>query len=160
VEVQVALALLVVLWNADLDGFGTTALGVLDGLSVLVARGALLASGSVGHPIEDLDVDLLVSGDINVANGEVLVTADFVGGLLGDLCGNALGVEGTLLNLIALALDGTAGPPLEVEVLVLVEAARVEVGPVKALLLLWWTFVLDVAWAWERLKVSPELWQQ
>lgn len=136
--------------EVDLDGLGTTALGVLDGGSALGAGLGLLAGGSVTHLVVELEISIVIDGDIDLLDGEtilLLVVAGDLGGLLlGDGVLHALAVEGTLGHVVALAEAVGAGPATaELEVSVVeVLLAILEVRPVETLALLVGTLVVVV----------------
>jgi len=60
------------LWQADLDLLGSTTLGVLDNASVLAAGLLLLAERSVRHIVLELNLGILIRGDLELLDREAL----------------------------------------------------------------------------------------
>jgi hypothetical protein len=71
-ETALLLGWLLLLWQADLDLLGTTTLGVLDNASLLAAGLLLLADGSVRHVVLKLNLGILIRGDLELLDGELL----------------------------------------------------------------------------------------
>lgn len=136
--------------EVDIDGLGTTALGVLDCGTLLLARSALLADAAILHLVVEVEVGIVVNGDIDVSNGEtllLLVAAERSRLLLAALVGDGLVSEGALRDVVTLAelLGGALPVTAEVEVVVLAGLVTVvEVRPVVATLLLVGTLVVVV----------------
>jgi hypothetical protein len=136
--------------EVDVDGFSTTALGVLDCGTLLLARSALLADAAVLHLVVEVEVGIVVNRDVDVGDGEtllLLVAAEGSRLLLATLVGDGLLSEVALRDVVPLAelLGGALPVTAEVEVVVLAWlVAVVEVGPVVATLLLLGTFVVVV----------------
>jgi len=125
----------------NLDGLGTTALGVLDSGSALLAGLGLLAGGSVTHLVVELEVSIVINGDINLLDGEtilLLVAGEGSGLLLGDGVLDALAVERALGYMVTFAeLVGASPSATELEVSVVeVLLAILEVCPVETFVLL------------------------
>lgn len=137
--------------EVDIDALSTTALGVLDGGTLLLARRALLADAAVLHLVVEVKFDIVVDGDIDVSDGETLLPAVAAEGsrlLLaarvghGQTSKSALGNVVTLANVLGRARPGTT----EVEAIILAGLVTVlEVGPVVATLLLVGAFVVVVS---------------
>lgn len=136
--------------EVDVDGFGTTALGVLDGSTILLARSSLLANAAILHLVVEVEIGIVVNRHIDVSDGETLLLVAAAEGswlLLATRVGDGLGSEGALRDVVTLAeFLGGAGPVAsEVEVVVLAGLVTVaEVAPVVATLLLVGTFVVVV----------------
>ena len=61
--------------NPDRNAIRTSALGVLDGRPGLRAEGNVLASASIGVPIGEFKVLILLSGNLDMIDRERLVRA-------------------------------------------------------------------------------------
>ena len=103
------------------------------------------AHGSVGHVEFTVNVCILRRGHLEVVDGESLVVLARHGRLVIEVGTDALVLERTLAQGIALAKAVGAAPAVEVVVAVRVEGARLEPAPVVASRLLWRTLVVCVA---------------
>lgn len=147
-------------WVDDGDVLGTTALRVLDSSTRLGAGRAVLASGTVGHVVVELQVavKLGLEGDgserelVNVGTAterrrSLLLAAAGTADLVLVSAGSK-----TLASTIAVAC-----PSLPVEVVVVKEVSGIQVGEVEAGVLLIRALVVRVTGARERVGVSEAL---
>lgn len=63
----------------NLDLLGATALIVLDSCALSRASNFLLANTSVWHIVLEVDIRILVDGEVHLCNGEILVSASDLG---------------------------------------------------------------------------------
>jgi hypothetical protein len=141
------LALLVVMAEVDIYGFGTSALGVLDDGALLLAGRDLLAGRSILHTVVEMEVAIELDRHLELVHGEALALVAregcrsfFLHSVL-----DTLAAEGPLREGITLAEAVGARPSsLEGEVVIGVEVAGGQVSPAVATLLLVRALVVGV----------------
>ncbi|KAH6956525.1 hypothetical protein DER45DRAFT_272280 [Fusarium avenaceum] len=132
----------------EVNLLGTTTLGVVDIGTVLGTVSLVLTGGAVGHIVVELETAVELGLHVELVERELLLlaasTASERGGLLtarATLSEDGL-AKGSASE-ITLRLVGSAGPALEIPVVVLVKLTDLEVVPLPALLLVLLTLVVD-----------------
>lgn len=137
-DLAAVLALLAMVAEVDLDGFGAATLGVLDGGTLLLAGRYLLTGGTILHTVVELEVAVEFDGHLQLVHREAgrLAAGEGRGSSLGDRGLSTLAVEGPLGQGVTLAEAVGASPPsTEVEVVIRIETAGGEIAPAVARLL-------------------------
>ncbi len=142
----------------DRDVLRTTALGVLDARATRLARRGLLASGSIGHPVVEVEITIEFDGNLESVDRES-----------GDLRGRSAAKAGGAGNVRrgntsdtlgrgALGAEriGT-GKATEIETAIVLEGTDIQGTPIKAGRLLGSTIVISVGGALERRGIRPTL---
>jgi hypothetical protein len=144
--------------KVHLDLTSATTLGVLDNGSVLLARSDVLADGVVGHLVMELDISVVLDGDLHLLDGEAFLLALAVEGsrlVLANLVLDALGLEGSLGQVVPLAKAVGALPTsLEFEVVITLEVTLRDILPVVPILLLVGTLIVVVLWSIEVARMT------
>jgi hypothetical protein len=141
--------------KVDVDCLSTTALRVLNGRTVLLARhGLLFAQRAIVHCVVEVDLNVKLNGNVDSCDTETilpLVAAKCSWLLLAALVRDGLVAKSSLREHVALADRVGAFPVLgEIEVAVLeVGVAILEVRPVETALLLVAALVVCVLWRTE-----------
>lgn len=97
--------------KVDINRLSTTALGVLDSGTVLLAGRAMLADGAVLHLVVEVEVDIVVDGDVNMSDGETflpLVAAESSWLVFAALVGDGLRSKRALGKMVTLVELGRA----------------------------------------------------
>jgi hypothetical protein len=149
-------------WLDDDDLSRTTALGVLDNGTVLLARRLVLTDRPVWHGVAELEFAVELHGDLQLSDGELLD----VGGLdpwalgldIGSVTSNAPLVEGSWEESIA-AEETAEGvldlPSRELAAVVVVDWTWGAVMPIVTWLLTWNTDLGKLDWALESRGQEP-----
>jgi hypothetical protein len=146
-------------WVDDGDVLGATTLIVDDIGAGLAAAGPVFAGGAVGHAVVELQVAVELRLDGDTAQRELVDvgTAAKGGRLLLRMAASTADLVSACARREALTAGGTAGPALEVEVVVAREATESQIGEVEARALLGCAVVVRVTGAGERGSISEAL---
>ena len=129
-------ALLVVVAEVNINLYSTTALGVLNNGSILLARSNVFAGRLVRHLVVEFDIAVEFNGNLNLLDTESILPLFAIEGcwlIFANFVCDTLGAERTLGERVTLAeLVLTAPTASEVEVAVSSEATFREIAPIEA----------------------------
>lgn len=147
-------------WVDEVNALSTTALAVVDGGSARRAVGRLLAGRPVGHVVVELHAAVELDGDIKLADGEAVDVATRAASERGSSAhiraastrdDRAIKATKSARTMdVALGEAVLTGEAVEVEAIIVVDRARVQVVPVPSSRLAGTAVVVGVARAAKR----------